>query len=57
MRQTIQQFVEGPVAEKILEGKISFGDTAQIDCFGEDKLHIERIPGMSDETGMSAEAP
>ncbi|MBT6432985.1 MAG: ATP-dependent Clp protease ATP-binding subunit [Deltaproteobacteria bacterium] len=44
MRQAIQQYVEGPVAEKILEGAISFGDTAQIDSFGENKLHIESIP-------------
>ena len=44
------------VAEKILEGKISFGDTAQIDSFGEDKLHIERIPALGDEAGLSAEA-
>ena len=56
MRQAIQQYVEGPVAEKILEGEISFGDTAQIDSFGENKLHIERIPAHGDEAGLSAEA-
>ena len=45
MRQTIQRFVEGPIAEEILTGNLSFGDTALIRATSEgDTLHIERVP-------------
>lgn len=53
MRQAIQQHVEAPVAARILEGKISFGDTARLDSFGEEHLHIESVSATESATPIS----
>jgi ATP-dependent Clp protease ATP-binding subunit ClpC len=51
MRQTIQRWIEAPLAEEILAGKLTSGDVARVDCTASAGITIGRAVPLESKAG------